>query len=211
MPILPAEPEMYPNTLWQEDYARDDRHHRWWCLHTKPRQEKVLARALRKRAVPHYLPQIVYESRTPGGRKIRSMLPLFPGYMFLYGDEYQRIEALQGNHLANILTVPDQIALEQDLRQIHRMLSSGLPIIPEPFPVAGATIRIRVGSLKGLVGTVVRRGGRDRFVAHVRFLGRGVTVDLQDWQVEIVQDPSEVVECSPLALSRTESYKCLAL
>jgi transcriptional antiterminator RfaH len=30
----------------------------------------------------------------------------------------------------------------------------------------------------------VRRGKRDQFVAVVHFLGRGATVDLQDWQVE---------------------------
>ena len=115
MPILPAEPAMYPSTFWQEDRPGADRHRRWWCLHTKPRQEKTVARALQQRQIPHYLPQVVHESRTPGGRKIRSTLPLFPGYLFLHGDDYQRIEALQGNHLANILEVPNQAALEQDL------------------------------------------------------------------------------------------------
>jgi transcription antitermination factor NusG len=188
MPILPAEPEMYPSTLWQEDRPRDDRHGRWWCLHTKPRQEKMLARALRQRGISHYLPQIVYESRTPGGRKIRSMLPLFPGYLFLHGDDSQRAAALQGDHLANLLAVANQAALEQDLRQIHQLLSAGLLIAPEPTPIAGATIRILAGPLRGLIGTVIRRGGRDRFVAAVHLLGRGVTVDLQDWPVETVPD-----------------------
>ena len=37
-----------------------------------------------------------------------------------------------------------------------------------------------------MVGTVIRRAKRDQFVAVVRFLGRGATVDLQDWQVEQV-------------------------
>lgn len=210
MPILPAEPEMYPSTLWQEDCPRDDRHRRWWCLHTKPRREKSLARALRTRGIPHYLPQIAYESRTPGGRKIRSMLPLFPGYLFLHGDESQRAAALQGDHLANLLEVANQAALEQDLRQIHQMLSSGLLITPEPTPVAGATIRILAGPLRGLIGTVIRRGGRDRFVASVRLLGRGVTVDLQDWQVETVQG-RPAVGCGRPLLSRTEGHACPAM
>jgi transcription antitermination factor NusG len=209
MPILPAEPEMYPSTLWQEDRTQDDFNRRWWCLHTKPRQEKTLARALHKRGVSHYLPQIVYESRTPGGRKIRSLIPLFPGYMFLYGDDYQRVGAIQGNHLANILEVPNQAALEQDLRQIHQMLSSGLPIAPEPTHVVGATIRILTGPLKGLTGTVVRRGCRDRFEAQVRFLGRGVTVDLQDWQVETVQD-RPLAACGRPSPSRAERHACPA-
>jgi transcriptional antiterminator RfaH len=130
--------------------------------------------------------------------------------MFLHGDDYECVEARRGNHLANILDVPNQGALERDLRQIHRMLSSGLPIAPEPTHVVGETVRIRVGPLQGLVGTVVRRGGRDRFVATVRFLGRGVTVELQDWQVE-------TVETRPLASSdhrfpsRTDRCACSAL
>jgi transcriptional antiterminator RfaH len=210
MPILPAEPEMYPSTLWEEDDALDDRQGRWWCLHTKPRQEKTLARSLRKRGICHYLPQIVCESWTPGGRRIRSMLPLFPGYMFLLGDDYQRVEAMRGNHLANILDVPNQAALEQDLRQIHRMLSSGLPIAPEPTHVIGETVRIRVGPLQGLVGTVVRRGGRDRFAACVRFLGRGVTVELQDWQVETVQPRPEASSGRHFP-SPTAGYACSAM
>ncbi len=50
MPILPAEPDLYPSDLWdrlsepvpepQDDEARV----RWMCLHTRPRQEKAVAR-----------------------------------------------------------------------------------------------------------------------------------------------------------------------
>jgi len=198
MPILPAESEMYPDSLWEGGRPGADPCRRWWCLHTKPRQEKTVARALRKRAIAHYLPQVVHESRTPGGRKIRSLLPLFPGYLFLYGDDYERVEALQGNHLANILQVPDQWTMEQDLRQLYQMLSSGLPVVPEPTHVVGSKVRILAGPLKGIVGTVIRRGNRDHFVALVHFLGRGATIDLRDWQVEPVQNSrmAKVGECS---------------
>ena len=50
----------------------------------------------------------------------------------------------------------------------------------------GARVRITTGPLTGIVGTVIRRGKRDQFVAVVHFLGRGATVDLEDWQVETV-------------------------
>ena len=43
-------------------------------------------------------------------------------------------------------------------------------------------------ALQGVVGTVVRRDRRDQFVAVVRFLGRGATVELRDWQVERIED-----------------------
>jgi transcriptional antiterminator RfaH len=160
----------------------------WWCLHTKPRQEKAMARELREQGVVYYLPQVVKESRTPQGRRLRSVAPLFAGYMFLYGDPRDRQAALRGNRLVNVLEVIDQDELVVDLRQIHRMLDSGLTVAAEPSVSVGARVRIATGPLTGIVGTVIRRGKRDQFVAVVQFLGRGATVDLQDWQVEQIAD-----------------------
>ena len=188
MPILPAEPDLYPADLWSEVESGTRAGETWWCLHTKPRQEKAAARHLRTRAITYYLPQVVHEDRTPQGRKTRSVIPLFTSYLFLRGNDHDRVEALKGNRLVNVLEVADQDRLTHDLRQIHQMLSSGLAVVPEPVMPVGARVRIKSGPLTGIEGTVIRRGKRDQFVAVVRFLGRGATVDLEDWQVERVQD-----------------------
>lgn len=188
MPILPAEPDYYPEDLWDRLPGRTDLDHDydsvWWCLHTKPRQEKTVGRELRKLGLTYYLPQILKEDRTPGGRKIRSVIPLFPSYMFLRGDQNQRVEAMRGNRLVNVLEVHDQATLERDLRQIHTVLSSGLPVKTEPTVPVGARVRVLSGPLENVEGTVIRRGNRDHFVALVHFLGQGAQVDLEDWQVE---------------------------
>jgi transcriptional antiterminator RfaH len=188
MPILPAEPDMYPDDLWDGDAGLSDGGRRWYCLHTRPRQEKATARDLRARRVPFYLPQMIREDRTPAGRKTRSILPLFSSYLFLFGDEPDRVEALKGNRLVNILEVVDQEGLVRDLKQIHQMLSSGLAIEPEPSAPVGGRVRIASGPLTGLIGTVVRRGKRDHFIAVVNMLGLGATVALEDWQVEVLSD-----------------------
>jgi transcriptional antiterminator RfaH len=147
-----------------------------------------MARELRQRGLTFYLPQVTKEDRTPQGRKIRSVLPLFTSYLFLFGDPQERLAALRGNRLVNVLEVSDQDSLERDLRQIHTMLSSGLPVAPEPAVPVGARVRITTGPLTGVEGTVIRRGKRDQFVAVVHFLGRGATVDLEDWQVEQIAE-----------------------
>jgi hypothetical protein len=188
MPILPAEPETFPEDLWDSDLIRSE-NVRWWCLHTKPRQEKATARHLLDRRIGYYLPQVPRVGRTPGRRKIRSMMPLFPCYVFLLGDEYQRLEAFRGGTLVNVLEVADQPCLVRDLRQIHQMLASGLPVALEPTHPVGARVRIASGPLTGVVGAVIRRGPRDRFVAIVNFLSSGAVVDLEDWQVERVDPP----------------------
>jgi transcription antitermination factor NusG len=191
MPILPAEPDLHPADLWQRG-GRGAPDARWWCLHTKPRQEKAVARALKSQDIAYYLPQVVKEDRTPQGRKIRSTVPLFTSYIFLLGDDYARVEALRGNRLANVLEIVDQETLIHDLGQIHQMLSSGLAVVPEPIMPVGARVRIKTGPLVGIEGTVIRRGKRDQFVAIVQFLGRGATVDLEDWQVDRIDDGTPV-------------------
>jgi hypothetical protein len=185
MPILPAEPELYPETLW-EGYAGPDDDRRWYCLHTKPRQEKATARDLLARKLAFYLPQVVRESRTPAGRKIRSIIPLFGGYLFLLGTEEHRIEAYRGHSLVNILEVADQEGLVRDLGQIRRMLASGMAIAPEPVAPVGGQVRITSGPFMGMIGTVLRRGAREHFVAAVKTLGVGASVILEDWQVEVL-------------------------
>ena len=159
MPILDAEPDVFPPDLLEAASDRS-RGRRWWCLHTKPRQEKQAARALRKRTLAHYLPSVDHVSHTPGGRRIRSRIPLFPGYLFLLSDEYERVEATKGGHLANVLAVPDQAEIEEDLRQIQRLLRSGLTVKAEPTIPVGAIVRISSGPLEGLSGTVLRRQGQ---------------------------------------------------
>ena len=193
MPILPAEPDFFPPDLWDDPTAvrRTNAEAVWWCLHTRPRQEKATARELRKLGVTFFLPQVLKEDRTPQGRKIRSVIPLFPSYLFLLGDYNDRLSALRGNRLVSVLEVSDQGSLERDLRQIQKMLSSGLPVQPEPAVPVGSRVRITTGPLTGIEGTVIRRGKHHQFVAVVRFLGRGATVDLQDWQVEQIVSPSQ--------------------
>jgi transcription antitermination factor NusG len=193
MPILPAEPDLYPQDLWEGharlgDEGQGGNGRRWWCLHTKPRQEKATARDLRAQGIPFYLPQVAHEDRTPQGRKIRSVLPLFTSYLFLLGDERERVLSLKGNRLVRVIEVTDQEAIHNDLRQVHQMLASGLAVVAEPIVPVGARVRILSGPLTGLEGRVIRRGKRDQFVAVVHFLGSGATVDLEDWQVEQVPD-----------------------
>jgi transcription antitermination factor NusG len=191
MPILPAEPDLYPDDLWQRDDPLIGNGRAWWCLHTKPRQEKAVARELRAQKVPFYLPQVVHEDRTPQGRKTRSVIPLFTSYLFLLGDERDRLCALKGNRLVRVIDVADQPTIDHDLHQIHQVLASGLAVVPEPMVPVGARVLILTGPLAGIEGKVIRRGKRDQFVAVVHFLGSGATVDLEDWQVEQLPDEVE--------------------
>ena len=45
-------------------------------------------------------------------------------------------------------------------------------------------MRIKTGSLAGVEGTVVQRRGRNRLLVAVNFLQQGVSIDIEDFQLE---------------------------
>src|SRR5262249_21001309 len=120
MPLLPAEPCLYPENLFSESETPADGF--WWVLHTRPRAEKAVARALLAHQVPFFLP--VYEnSRRVSGRLHTSHLPLFAGYLFLRADDEGRTSALETNQIANCIRVPDQAELLAELTAVHKTMT----------------------------------------------------------------------------------------
>lgn len=187
MPILPQEPDIYPESLFSID-ARADDLHKWWALYTLPRREKDLMRRLRRMAVPFYGPMIKRRNRSTGGRIRTSHVPLFPGYVFVHGVEEQRYQILTTNCVSRCLEVPDWEELVHDLRQIRQLIVSDAPLTPEALIESGMRVRIRSGPLMGLEGTVIRRRGAQRLLVVVHFLQQGASVELEDYQVERI-DP----------------------
>ena len=186
MPILNAETYIYPAPLLcdctPEESARREEGN-WWVLMTKPRQEKSLARDLLAREVPFYLPLVGKNNRIRG-RRVRSYIPLFTGYLFLFGDDDDRVSALQTNRVSQTLHVSDQPRLWKDLRQIEQLLEAGAPLTVESRLQAGQRVRIKSGPMQGLEGTVTVRRSRFRLLVAVHFLQAGVSVEIDDFMLE---------------------------
>jgi transcriptional antiterminator RfaH len=176
MPILPAEPAVFPETLLDDAVLTTLAGERsWWALHTKPRQEKGLARNLHERRAPFYLP-LVPRRLQIRGRCFTSFVPLFPGYVFLLGSRDDRLMAVATRHVVRALDVPDQDGLWRDLRQVYRLIATGAPVTPEERLGPGSAIEIHSGPLAGLRGVIVRAASGHRFVVEVDFIQRGASV-----------------------------------
>jgi transcription antitermination factor NusG len=178
MPILAAEPDCYPESLFDLDAAGGDGRV-WWVARTRPRQEKCLARRLFAAGVPFYAPTAPKRTMVRG-RVAWSHVPLFAGYVFFRGGAEDRARVLGTGRTAGVLAVPDQDRLWADLRQVTAVLGTGRPVFPEDRIEPGATVRVRTGPLAGLTGTVVRAGTGRRFVVKVDFIQKGVAVELDD-------------------------------
>ena len=171
MPILDAEPDQFPPDL----FAADDDGRRWVAAHTRPRQEKAVARELFAARVPFYLPcdRRRVKVRT---KIVLSRPPLFAGYVFARVAEGDRGRVQFNPRVASLLPVADQARLWDDLRRVRRILDLGEPVTAERTLEPGTPVTMRAGPLTGMTGTVVKAAGGFKFVVRVDFIRQGLSV-----------------------------------
>ena len=158
---------------------------RWWVLHTRARNEKMVAAHLTRRSIQYFLP-LVRHRRIYGSTVQHVSIPLFPGYVFLCGSSDDRLSALQTNRVANVLDVGDQEQLKHDLRQIERIVQSDEPVDLFPRIKTGTRCRVIAGSLKGLEGVILRRRGPWRVYVAVHFIGQSAELEIDSAMLEAI-------------------------
>lgn len=194
MPILPRQRDIFPDDLLDTPQAVDGHachaghaghaNHDWIAFYTLSRREKDLMRRLEAAALPFYAPLVKRRLLSPGGRARLSYVPLFPGYVFSYVDDAQRRLALATNTIARWLPIQDASAFVADLRNIKRLIDTDRPLTPEARLEPGQPVRVRSGPLRGMEGMVVKRRGEQRLVVAVRFVNQGVSIELEDVDLE---------------------------
>lgn len=181
MPLLSLEPTVFPEMLLSSEelpMAEGS----WWVLHTRPRAEKALARRLLGRSISFFLPLYRRQWRS-NNRQFDSYLPLFSGYLFLHGENEDRVHALETNLVARTLKVEDQSQFHADLARVHQMLVAGVTIAPEDRLQPGNRVEIVSGPLVGMQGKILARDKKMRFFIEVQFLQQGVSVEIESWMI----------------------------
>jgi transcription antitermination factor NusG len=149
----------------------------WHVLHVKSRQEKALARDLASLAIAGYLP-LTRQIRFYGKRKVCRHVPLFGGYVFLYGRVADAHRACQTRRVVRILPVENQVRLARELEQMRRATVGGYNLEPHPYLLKGTQVSIRHGPLRGVEGIIETNSGRDRLVLSVAMLGTAASVEI---------------------------------
>ena len=171
--------------MWPEEKSICDFSGLWWVAHTKSRNEKALAQDLIRKDINYFLP-MNWKVHRRRGRKIRSLLPLFGGYLFFCGEEKQRIDLLRTNRVANLIEVKDQKRLLEELLQIERALRAGVPLAPHKYLKAGQRCRVITGPLADLEGIVVKTKTVTRLVLQIDMLGQATSVEIDTDMIERV-------------------------
>ena len=174
-----------PPIIWPQVESIRDFVGQWWVVHTRSRNEKALAHDLISKDISYFLP-MSWKIRRKSRRTIRSLLPLFSGYLFFCGKENGRVELLKTNRVAHLIEVDDQQKLLDELVQVDQALRSGAPLTPHKYIKAGQRCRVIAGPLIGLEGIVVRSKNATRLVLQIDMLGQAASVEIDVDMMEVL-------------------------
>lgn len=174
-----------PPILPENFVSIEDMQGTWWVAHTKARFEKAFAWDMLNRDIAYFLP-MVKKVRVSGGRKRKTMMPLFSSYVFICGTEQDRYNAMATNRLCQTIEVTDQKQFINELTEIEKAINGDAEISPYPYPAKGAKCRIIAGSLKGLEGIVIQDAKKTRMVLEVNILGQGAAVEIDGDLIESI-------------------------
>lgn len=160
----------------------------WWLCHAHSRSEKRVAAEFLAADVPHFLPLRQIERVKPNRCRVAFDVPIFGGYLFVAGDEFDRLNASASRCVVHLIPVFDVPGLLADLGQLMDAIESGAPIGEARKPQPGSTVRVTSGPLADQVGTLVREAHGDYLLIHVRMLGQVVPVEVEQWRAEVI-DP----------------------
>jgi transcription termination/antitermination protein NusG len=175
-----------PPIIWPQVETISQFTGRWWVAHTKSRNEKALAQDLITRGISYFLPMSLKVSRK-SRRTMKSLLPLFSGYLFFCGQDTLCSEIKRTDRVANIIEVIDQAKLVSELVQIERVLQTGEPILPHDYIRTGQKCRVIAGPLMGLQGIVITIKGATRLVLQVDMLGQAASVEIDIDMIEMIE------------------------
>ena len=184
MPILKREDDLFPPDLFENEAILEDPERNWWCIYTLSRREKDLMRKLAAKEIPHYGPVIPKRYRSPNGRLRTSYVPLFPNYVFMFGNDDERYQAMTTNCISRCSPIKDQEQLVVDLRQVSAVINIGVPLTPEARLEPGNKVRVKTGPFAGYEGTVIRREGKTRLLLSIHFLEQGVSMEMDEGLLE---------------------------
>jgi len=162
----------------------------WWVAHTKPRCEKAVAFDLLFREIGYYLP-MAHKTIISGGRKRRSLIPIFTSYVFFCGDQEARTAAFHTDRIVQVLPVTQRQKFVTELWSIERTLAVNGQLEQYPFAAVGRRVRVRCGAFMGIEGIVVRRDHRPLLVLQVSMLGCGAALEIDPSLLEPVDEAEE--------------------
>ena len=125
----------------------------------------------------HYLP-LWTKVRRVQRRKVRTEVPVFPGYVFARLDSASRVAMLKTNLIVRVIQVQNERMLIHQLRQVVHAGRGTAEVRRVPIFKEGDLVRVTQGPLYGVEGYIRRDSGGTSVVLNVDILGQAVAVTI---------------------------------
>jgi transcriptional antiterminator RfaH len=162
---------------------------RWFAVFTVPQNEKSVVRHLGLREIESFLPAYETVRVWKNRQRVKTILPLFPTYLFVRINARERARVLESPGVLQIVgngraSVP---IADADIETLRASVTARL-VEPYLDLVIGEQVRVKSGVLQGVQGTLVRRTGGDRFVLSFESINRHAAIHVSAEDLEPVRD-----------------------
>lgn len=150
------------------DFSEDKK---WFALYTKPKHEFKAETQLKVSGVEYYLPTVIRVKQW-SDRKKKVKEPLFNGYIFIYGNERERLIALEQYAIVRTIFFEGKPAIVPNwqIENLKKMLEKGEDVTVTDQLQIGSTVKIISGPFKDVEGIVYESSNQERMLA--------ITIDL---------------------------------
>lgn len=170
----------------QRNYRDDSK--KWYVIQTKPRSEKIVHRQILLKGVESYLP-LIEQIKLWSDRKKKIQIPIFSGYVFVYADEYERIQAIQNTSGAirylfyekkpAVINEKEMILIKQALLEPEKIS------IEDKKITKGDLIIVTKGPFKGMKGYVNDFRGKYKLTVNLEELSYSFSIILNSSEVNV--------------------------
>ena len=162
---------------------------RWFVLQTKPRKEKVVLQQIEQKKIEVYSP-FIEKIRIWSDRKKKIQVPLFSGYVFIHGNESERIKAITdtiGAMKYIYFQKRPAVVNDREIEIIKQALLSPEKIsIEEKRIKKGDLIIVSHGLFKGMKGYVNEFRGKYKLTVNLEELSYSFNIILNSNEVSLL-------------------------
>jgi transcription antitermination factor NusG len=155
----------------------------------------MVSEQLQQKGYEQFLP--MYMSRRLWTDRVKVLqLPLFAGYMFCRFDIEKRLAILRTPGVVNIVGKgPVPVAVDpRQVEAVRLAVTSGQSVKPWTGLQAGQKVRVELGPLRGVVGTLLRYKNEAQLILQVDLMQRAMSVEVDETWVAPCEQSAPVVQ-----------------
>ncbi len=154
---------------------------RWYAIFTKYKCEKSVKARLISKGIETYLPLRKYE-RKYGAVRRTVELPMMSCYLFVKIVKAEYIPVLQTENVVKFIKFADQLIPipDKEIELLQKIVNNYThEVFAEPYQYEkGDKVEITQGSLNGLIGKLISKEGKDKFIVEMKSFSYSLQIQI---------------------------------